>query len=426
MRKALDGTLLIIALILETAPTVAQTRPDRVTACSLQQQNFCANKETVLAIQGFVVSDEGRVADAIVVVQEKNNPADPFTTVSDALGRFGFLGLKAGQYVLRVAHDGFEEVVQDVAVIASATTVLNPIKLTRSGQNQPSPASLQRVYYVTDRTQRNCKTGSCYGNDRAERGQLSYGHADLNVPETAGSIALNHTYSESDKDAFLSSLKQEGQDVLIFVHGFDNSFESAIRELTALAHDLRFKGPAILFSWASRDQLDAYFEDESTVDWSAPHFRQFLRDVYGRNFQHVHLIAHSMGNRLLLRWFEEGVKAKHAGQAVFVAPDVDADTFQEAVSAAQGLPDHFTMYGSRWDQALLVSETLHRHFRAGLLNKTVIRGLDTIDASDVDTTFIHHSYLVGSTPLEEDLAALLANNPHRNHLKPSGKVWELH
>ena len=425
MRKVLAASLLIITPIIEAAPTVAQTRTDRVAACSLQEQNLCANKETVLSIQGFVVSDEGRVADAVVVVQVKNNPADPFTTVSDALGRFSFLGLEAGQYVLRVAHEGFEEVVQDVTVIASATAVLNPIKLTKSVQNRSTPTAVQRVYYVTDRRQASCKTGSCYRNERAERGQLSYGHSDLSIPETAGSIGLNHTYSDSDKAAFLGSVRREGQDVLIFVHGFDNSFESAIRELGALAHDLRFRGPAVLFSWASKDQLDAYFEDESTVDWSAAHFRQFLRDVYGKDFQHINLIAHSMGNRLLLRWFEEGPKAKHAGQTVFVAPDVDSDTFQEAVSAAQGLPDHFTMYGSRWDQALLTSETLHRHFRAGLLKKNIIQGLDIIDASGVDGTFIHHSYVVGSTPLEEDLAALLSSNPQRNHLKKSGQIWEL-
>jgi esterase/lipase superfamily enzyme len=432
MRNCLNASLLVAALVLAAAPTIGQTPSERVVACSVQGQNFCAEKETVLLLQGYVVSNDSRIADAVVVLQEKSNPADPFTTVSDELGRFAFLGLKGGQYVLRVAHQGYEEVTQAVELFAGTTVTLKkPINLTKipaSRANPPVSPPVKHVFYVTDRMlNKQCKEGACYWNRRAERGQMSYGHTDLTVPDTApGSITLNHTYVDTDEQAFLENLKREGQDALVFVHGFDNSFESGIRELAALAHDLRFEGPAILFSWASRDLLDSYFEDESTIDWSAPHFRKFLRDLRGYGFERINLVAHSMGNRLLLRWLEEGQGAKHEGQTVFVAPDVDVDTFQEAVSAASGITDHLTMYASQWDQALLLSETIHRHPRAGLLKRGVIQGLDVIDVSGVDATFTHHSYLVGSTILEDDIAALLSKNyPPRKHLQRVGQVWEL-
>jgi esterase/lipase superfamily enzyme len=432
MRNCLKASLLFAALVLAVTPTIGQTPSERVLACSVQGQNFCVQKETVLQLRGFVVSDDNRIADAIVVLQEKSNPADPFTTVSDELGRFVFLGLKGGQYILSVAHEGYEKVTQAVELFDGITvTLTKPISLTKIPPSRARPAAsppLKHVFYVTDRMlNKQCKAGACYWNRRAERGQISYGHTDLTVPDTApGSITLNHTYVDADEQVFLENLKREGQDVLVFVHGFDNSFESGIRELAALAHDLRFEGPAILFSWASRDLLDSYFEDESTIDWSAPHFRKFLRELRGYGFERIDLVAHSMGNRLLLRWLEEGQGAKHEGQTIFVAPDVDLDTFQEAVSSASGITDHLTMYASRWDQALLLSAAIHRHPRAGLLESGLIQGLDVIDVSAVDATFTHHSYLVGSTILEDDIAALLSKNyPPRKHLYRVGQVWEL-
>src|SRR5215471_17608311 len=190
MREFRKGSLLMAPLILAASPAIGQTRSEPAVVCAVQGQNFCPAKETVYMLQGFVVSDDLRIPDAVVVLEEKNNPADPFTTVSDELGRFAFLGLKGGQYVLRVAHQGYEEATEVVELVAGITVTLKkPIVLTKIPASRPNPAAslpVTRVYYVTDRMVNNqCKTGACYWNKRAQRGQMSYGHTDLSVPETA-------------------------------------------------------------------------------------------------------------------------------------------------------------------------------------------------------------------------------------------------
>lgn len=99
------------------------------------------------------------------------------------------------------------------------------------------------------------------------------------------------------------SLKVEGstrREALIFVHGYNVSFPDAARRTAQIACDLGFDGATILFSWPSEGLPHRYPVDEANAEWSMPHFKSFLRDVAelcGTNS--IHIVAHSMGNRLL-------------------------------------------------------------------------------------------------------------------------------
>jgi len=46
------------------------------------------------------------------------------------------------------------------------------------------------------------------------------------------------------------------------IHGFNVSFESAVRKLAQFSSDLNVDGPAILLTWASRGNLKKYREDQ--------------------------------------------------------------------------------------------------------------------------------------------------------------------
>jgi len=46
--------------------------------------------------------------------------------------------------------------------------------------------------------------------------------------------------------------------VLLFVHGYNVSFEDAARRTGQLAYDLGFEGPTVFFSWPSRGSVTAY------------------------------------------------------------------------------------------------------------------------------------------------------------------------
>jgi hypothetical protein len=91
---------------------------------------------------------------------------------------------------------------------------------------------------------------------------------------------------------------------------------------------------------------------------------------------------------------------------VFAAPDIDADTFRELASILQRLSARITLYESSKDRALSASKALHGNPRAGepLL---VIPGLDTIDASAINTNFLGHSYFSANYPLLSDIHSIL-------------------
>jgi esterase/lipase superfamily enzyme len=180
-------------------------------------------------------------------------------------------------------------------------------------------------------------------------------------------------------------------------------------QLWPLLHDLNFSGPAILYSWASRNSFAAYSDDEATAEWSSPHFQQFLQDLQRTGVSRIHLIAHSMGNRILLRGLQ-ACSLQHVAQVVFAAPDVDADTFREALPVVSKLADRLTEYANDNDRALKASAWKHGLPRAGQLTAAVRNtDEDVVDATRVDTSLEHHSYFVDSPQVVSDIALVIAD-----------------
>ena len=94
-----------------------------------------------------------------------------------------------------------------------------------------------------------------------------------------------------------------------------------------------------------------------------------------------------------------------------------------------GLGKRLTLYASSRDKAILASKRfLYKLRRAGEggKNLVVLNGLDSIDASLVDTDFLAHSYIADSGRLLGDLHALVNANapPPRFGIAPrKGGGW---
>jgi esterase/lipase superfamily enzyme len=74
----------------------------------------------------------------------------------------------------------------------------------------------------------------------------------------------------------------------------------------SLAREGTGDGPAFLFSRPSRARLLGYLSDRDEVDVAAEHLKQFRAKVVGATKPtKVQLIAHSMGNMVLLRALEK-------------------------------------------------------------------------------------------------------------------------
>src|SRR5439155_22255307 len=105
----------------------------------------------------------------------------------------------------------------------------------------------------------------------------------------------------------------------------------------------------------SRGGAGKYLADEQSVEFCVPDLEQFLTLIANTSgATKIHLIAHSMGNRALLRALSNLRTAGHApanlAEAVFTAPDVDRDIFTQLVTAVTALAQRTTLYASSRDK----------------------------------------------------------------------------
>ena len=254
------------------------------------------------------------------------------------------------------------------------------------------------------------------------------GHLDspslfkLEFREDPEKHVVMHRVIQADKNQFYENLNQsisqsENQEALVFVHGYNVSFENAVKRTAQIVHDLKFDGAPICYSWASHGALANYTKDMANADATVVPLQKFLEETVKRTGSTtVHLVVHSMGNRALLQALDRIAVGstrssnKMFGQLVVAAPDVSANDFKNRYApSAMELAESVTLYASSRDRALLVSTEFHGHKRAGLAgeNLVVIDGLDTIDVSEIDTSLIGHSYYGDHPELIKDLRALV-------------------
>ncbi len=206
-------------------------------------------------------------------------------------------------------------------------------------------------------------------------------------------------------------------EVLVFVHGFNLSFEEAARRGAQLGYDLGFEGPVIVYSWPTQESARKYREDEKAVAATTEKLREFLAGLARRQRPgSVHLLAHSMGNRALVEALEalasSGGSAPRFGQVVLAAPDVDADDIRQAAPALARLAARVTMYASVVDRALIAAHRLREKARAGESGEhvLVVPGIDTVDVSGVNDDLLGHSYYGDNRSVLSDIYHLLRHN----------------
>jgi esterase/lipase superfamily enzyme len=191
-----------------------------------------------------------------------------------------------------------------------------------------------------------------------------------------------------------------GPDVLIYVHGFKQTFETAALDAARLSDGIKFHGRTMVFSWPSRAGLFDYAYDRDSAMWSRDALERVLRSIVeSPGAGRVHIIAHSMGTMLtmeslrqLYARYGDTVSAK-IGSVVFAAPDIDLDIFSSAVKDIGPLAGKITVITSTNDRALALSGELAGGMtRVGAAEKAVIErlGVRVIDASDAGWGIINH------------------------------------
>jgi esterase/lipase superfamily enzyme len=265
-----------------------------------------------------------------------------------------------------------------------------------------------------------------------KRSKLKFGVAQVSIPK-------NHTFGQIERPGVLDGDERIGRDVvitkldplasnifskilknklgktrqediLVFIHGYNVSFASAVRRTAQLAYDLEFQGVPLTYSWSSQGNLSDYMKDEVSVQYTIPKLVKFLQEIIkNKGDANIHILAHSMGTRALTNALKDISFMYDTAQfknIILAAPDIDVDVFESNLYPyILKTTEKITLYASSEDSALEVSNKLHGGHRLGEGGKriSVFEEMVTIDATGVDTSMLGHSYFAEKEVLVDDL-----------------------
>ena len=248
---------------------------------------------------------------------------------------------------------------------------------------------------------------------------MSYG-ARCEDPNTSGISACEElAYAGKlpawlQKDEFFNQIRAANSDAVLFVHGFNYSFDESMEIALRIVQRAGVRAIPVAYSWPSQSRISAYGVDYDRNEWTIEHLQVFLEDLVHALPEGavLHIVAHSMGNRAVLAALaRSNLPAEHLGQLVMIAPDVDSEIFKDLVLRS-GSFQQKTLYVSNHDWALRAAGWLRPGaFRAGDARKQylVVRGVDTIDMSPLKAGRVGHSVYDYSQLMFDDLGAVLRN-----------------
>ena len=304
------------------------------------------------------------------------------------------------------------------------------------------PLAVVRVFYATNRAPaKDARLSPYYLNEPASTADYAAGSCYVRIPpnhklgeleslstfqltvfrDPGTDIRITKLEPEDNRSKFFQAIHDKANEtvdkqVLVFIHGFNVAFEDAARRAAQISYDLAFAGATVLFSWPSNASPVAYKKDQARADASVEVLERFLRDLpLGAGTTNIHIIAHSMGNRVLTQALErlaEDPATPRFRNAIMVAPDINASTLAQIAGIIHQTASRITLYASTKDLALKLSELNGSPPRAGN-HISYSTDLETIDASAANTelTAWSHSYFADSPLVLGDLFHLLRGEP---------------
>ena len=213
----------------------------------------------------------------------------------------------------------------------------------------------------------------------------------------------------------------EKRDILIYVHGFNQTFESAGLDAARLSDGVRFHGETMVFSWPSKAKLFDYGYDRESAMWSRDALERILsRLIANPGVGRIHLVAHSVGTMLSMEALRQ-IYARHGmavtdkiGAVIFASPDIDMDVFTSSVQRIPPLTPKITVITAINDRALAVAGWLAGGMtRVGAAEKAQLEklGVRVIDASAQGWGFINHDLFLSNAEIRQVIRRALDGLP---------------
>ncbi len=328
---------------------------------------------------------------------------------------------------------------------------------------EPSEVVVEIMYGTDRNVSGDSDVKKFYGE---ERGEMNYGLAQVAIridkskspfaDYSIWDLRLKGSTSKSaelvqihplNRNRFLSSVSERirassDKSALVYTHGYARTFERGARTTAKLAYELRYQGLPVLYSWPSKGSTGAYIGDRTTIEWTVPHFYQFLKDLAKKtDVETIHFVIHSMGNeaflKALMKLLNDSTVTKNwkFGEIVLVAPDVDRAIFERDIAPViVQAPSRITLYVSAMDVPLQASRKVNLYPRVGDASVTplIYPGIDTIDASEAVNLITGHSYYRDSPEVMADLYYLINQRKAADQRptllavdSPVGRYWKI-
>jgi esterase/lipase superfamily enzyme len=261
------------------------------------------------------------------------------------------------------------------------------------------------------------------------------------------------------------------KEVLLYVHGFNETFASAAFTAAELCHFLGREQVCAFFTWPASSTgnfLTSYTTTTESADYAVEHLKKTIR-MLGTTpgLEGLQILAHSRGTALTLKAVSELTnEAIAAGKEpvdlykidnlVLLSPDIDIDIAAQEITGFLSDPDlvtvwpdarlprvlkgHLTVYASPEDRALLVSQILFRsRNRVGQLRPEdipekaqryfeILRRIDLISYEGERTDWFGHSYFTTNPQVSSDLIQLIRygtrlGEPGRELIRTGPVTW---
>jgi esterase/lipase superfamily enzyme len=294
----------------------------------------------------------------------------------------------------------------------------------------PDPTGIGEQKTVFIATQREPAEKGWFGGERAEK--LSFLDVDVSIPPDRKKGKLPRRYGpnpdlnrhfavtgrqdHANVQAFTRALRQDlnnlpaiERDVLIYVHGYNNTFTDGLFRVAQMQEDFDLKGLSVHYSWPSAANPLGYTYDRDSVLYTRDGLEQMLRAVSAAKPRKIVLVGHSLGTMLVMETLRQieisspGWTKRHLGGVVLVAPDLDVDVFRAQAARFAKLPYPFVIFSSSRDRALQLSRRINgSHARlGGLQDATELSDLPVtlIDVSQFATGLGADHFTPGTSPL---------------------------
>jgi len=230
----------------------------------------------------------------------------------------------------------------------------------------------------------------------------------------------------ADVAALTARSRRFPKSALVWVHGFNVSLDEALKQAAQVAHDLEFDGPVFVYRWPSQAAAHLVNNPQAVAGLGT-----FLDQVaLTPGVEKVHLIAHGVGNQLLLSALvrsaadPQGRLRAKLREVVLLTPAVPLDPFKGELDAlGQSAPAsmRLTLYAaaadpSLWDawqaggptslagEASIGEPLLHRGVQTLALAKSSTPGVSQLNGDR----------LVMNPVISQDLRAMLQPGPARS------------